>query len=116
MPKRGDAIWIDCDLQVGNEQSGRRPAIVLSPVSYNRRTNLLVCCPVTSRVKGYPFEFELPGGLPVSGVALADQIRSVDWLGRRATFICELPEQVLRDTLDAVASQLYIDPDDPATL
>ena len=70
--------------QAGHEQAGRRPALVLSPSAYNRATGLAVACPVTSRVKGYPFEVELPAGGEVSGVVLADQVRSLDWRTRRA--------------------------------
>ena len=67
VPRRGDAIWLNFDPQSGHEQKGRRPALVLSPESYNRKTGLAILCPITSQIKGYPFEVELPPGLPVKG-------------------------------------------------
>jgi mRNA interferase MazF len=87
-------IWLSLAPQLGREQRGRRPALVLSPKSYNRLTGLCVVCPITSRVKGYPFEVMLPSGLEVEGVVLADQIKSLDWAERRAEFICSVPESV----------------------
>ena len=99
VPERGDAVWIDLNPQAGHEQSGRRPAVVLSPSAYNGLTGLLVLCPVTSRVKGYPFEVAIPPGLAVSGVILADQVRSVDWRARRADFVTKLPASVVEAIL-----------------
>ena len=98
-PGRGDAVWIDLDPQAGREQAGRRPVLVLSPARYNTRVGLIVCCPVTSRVKGYPFEVALPQGLPISGVVLADQVKSLDWRARRADWICQLPAALISDVL-----------------
>src|SRR4051812_48721659 len=80
----GDSIWLDFDPQAGHEKSGRRPAVILSPASYNAKLGLALYCPVTSRAKGYPFEVVLPGGLPISGVVLADQIKCQDWRARNA--------------------------------
>ena len=97
VPERGDAIWLDFDPQAGREQAGRRPAIVLSPAAYNVKSGLAIICPVTSRVKGYPFETPLPDGLPISGVVLADHARSLDWNSRRAELICPLPAEVVQD-------------------
>jgi len=99
-PSRGDVIWLDFDPQAGHEQAGRRPAVVLSPNSYNAKVGLALCCPVTSRIKGYPFEVGLPPGLAVGGVALADQVKSLDWRERAATFSCALPPAVLQMILD----------------
>jgi len=79
VPRRGDSAWLSFDPQAGHEQAGRRPAFVLSPESYNRKTSLLLACPITSKVKGYPFEVVLPPDLPVGGVILADRIESLDW-------------------------------------
>lgn len=98
-PDRGDLAWLDFDLQAGHEQAGRRPAVVLSPLAYNARTGLALCCPVTSRAKGYPFEVALPEDLPVDGVVLADQLRSLDWRARNATVIARLPEAVVSSVL-----------------
>ncbi len=79
IPERGDAVWITLDPQAGHEQAGRRPALVLSPSAYNGRVGLALFCPITSQVKGYPFEVRLPAGSPVSGVVGADQVKSLDW-------------------------------------
>ena len=78
VPRRGDLVWLSFDPQAGHEQAGRRPAFVLSPEAYNRKTGLFLACPVTSKEKGYPFEVSLPSGLQVSGVILADQLKSLD--------------------------------------
>lgn len=85
-PEDGDLIWLDFDPQSGNEQAGRRPAIVLSPRKYNAKARLCVVCPITSRVKGYPFEVPLPEGGPVSGVVLSDQVKCLSWERRAARF------------------------------
>jgi mRNA interferase MazF len=78
VPERGDAVWITLDPQAGHEQAGRRPALVLSPSAYNGRVGLALFCPITSQVKGYPFEVRLPDGLAVTGVVGADQVKSLD--------------------------------------
>src|SRR3954469_18543962 len=83
IPDRGDIIWLDFDPQTGHEQAGRRPAVVLSPAAYNGRIGLVICCPVTTRIKGYPFEVPLSGSPPC--VVLADQVKSLDWRTRGAT-------------------------------
>ena len=80
--KAGDIVGLAFDPQAGHEQAGHRPAVVLSPAAYNGRTGLMLCCPTTTRIKGYPFEVRLAGAPP--SVALADQIKSLDWRARRA--------------------------------
>ena len=97
VPDRGHVVWLTFDPQAGHEQAGRRPAVVLSPVTYNRRIGLVLACPVTKQTKGYPFEVSLPNGLPVAGVALSDQVKSADWRARQAAFICDLPEGVVAE-------------------
>ena len=82
VPDAGEVVWIDFDPQAGHEQAKHRPAVVLSPAAYNRRAGLFVCCPTTTKIKGYPFEVAL-SGQPAS-VALADQVKSLDWRARRA--------------------------------
>src|SRR5882724_4527098 len=99
VPERGDAVWITLDPQVGHEQAGRRPALVLSPATYNGRVGLAVVCPLTNQSKGYPFEVALPDGLPVTGVVLADQVRNVDWRGRRTEHLCTVPEEIVDEIL-----------------
>ena len=95
VPERGDVIWISLDPQAGHEQRGRRPALVLSPGAYNGRVGLALLCPITSQVKGYPFEVALPDGLAVTGVVLADQVKSLDWRARQCARICAIPEQLV---------------------
>ena len=104
VPDRGDAVWIDFDPQTGREQAGRRPAVVLSPAAYNGRVGLALLCPVTSRVKGYPFEVAVPDGLGVAGVILSDQVKSLDWQKRNATVIGTLPG----DTVAAVLRRVGV--------
>ncbi len=77
-PDRGDVVWITLNPQAGHEQAGRRPALVVSPLSYNGKVGLAVLCPITSQVKGYPFEVLIPPGLKVSGAVLADQVKNLD--------------------------------------
>jgi mRNA interferase MazF len=96
-PDRGHVVWLDFDPQAGREQAGRRPAFVLSPAAYNGRVGLALLCPITSRVKGYPFEVALPEGLGVSGVVLADQVKSLDWRRRRADFGAAAPEATVEE-------------------
>ena len=98
-PQRGHVIWLTFDPQAGHEQAGVRPAVVLSPESYNQRSSLIVVVPITNTVKGYPFEVVLPEGLAVSGVVLSDQLKSVDWVARKARFICALPSDVTEQVL-----------------
>lgn len=102
VPDRGDAVWLTFDPQAGHEQAGRRPAVVLSPRTYNVRTGLAIFCPVTNQIKSYPFEVLLPAGLPVAGAVLADQVRSLDWQARRAARICELPDETIDEVLGKI--------------
>ncbi len=83
VPDAGDIVWLQFDPQAGHEQAGHRPAVVLSPASYNRRAGMILCCPTTTRIKGYPFEVALAGNPP--SVVLADQVKSQDWRARNAT-------------------------------
>ncbi len=82
VPDAGDIVWLEFDPQAGREQAGHRPALVLSPAAYNGKTSLMVCCPMTTQIKGYPFEVRIAGARP--SVALADQLKSLDWRARRA--------------------------------
>src|SRR5437588_1289807 len=97
VPERGDAVWITLDPQAGHEQAGRRPALVLSPAAYNGRVGLALLCPITNQAKGYPFEVVLPQGLSVTGVVLADQVKSLDWGARKADRICAVPEETVTE-------------------
>jgi mRNA interferase MazF len=108
VPDRGDVVWLAFTPQAGREQAGRRPAVVLTPRRYNDKVGLAICCPITSQVKGYPFEVALPAGLPASGVILADQVKILDWRSRRATLIARLPDDALSDLLRKLGALLQI--------
>ena len=99
VPERGDLVWLDFHPQAGHEQKGRRPAVVLSPKSYNSKSLLAWVCPVTSKAKGYPFEVPLPEGLVVDGVILVDQLRSLDYRQRRAELIEKIPFDLCQKVL-----------------
>lgn len=104
-PQRGDIVWLSFSPQAGHEQAGRRPGLVLSPAKYNGKVGLMLACPITSRVKGYPFEVEVPAGVGISGVILSDQLRSLDWRERRAEYVGKVDVGTLdnvRAKLDAV--------------
>jgi mRNA interferase MazF len=97
IPDAGDLVWLTFDPQAGHEQRGRRPALILSPRAYNSRARLAIACPITSQVKGYPFEVALPAGSKISGVVLADHVKNLDWHARRATFEAKAPAETLTD-------------------
>ncbi len=99
IPDRGDVVWINFNPQAGHEQAGKRPAFVLSPASYNCKVGLVLLCHITNKIKGYPFEVDLPKGLQVSGTILSDQIKSLDWQARNAEFICRLPDEITQQVL-----------------
>jgi mRNA interferase MazF len=105
-PDQGDVVWINFSPQAGHEQSGRRPALVLSPAAYNGKVGLALLCSITSRIKGFPFEVAIPPGLPVAGVVLADQVRSLDWRARRAERVCTLPTSAVSEVLAKLATLL----------
>lgn len=95
VPDAGDIVWLQFDPQAGHEQAGHRPALVLSPASYNGKRGMMICCPMTSRSKGYVFEVAV--GDTAGSVILADQIKSVDWRARRATRKGKVPTATLLD-------------------
>lgn len=97
VPERGDFVWLQFDPRAGHEQAGRRPALVLSPKAYNRKVGLAIFCPVTSNVKGYPFEVEIPPGSKAAGAVLCDQIKSLDWRVRKARRIASAPDSVVEE-------------------
>jgi mRNA interferase MazF len=90
-------VWLTFDPQAGHEQKGRRPALILSPRAYNSRARLAIACPITSQVKGYPFEVALMEGGEVSGVVLADHVKNLDWHARRVQFAAKAPAEVVID-------------------
>ena len=106
VPSRGDIVWMSFNPQAGHEQAGRRPALIVSPRSYNGITSLALCCPITSQIKGYPFEVSLPADGKVSGVVLADQVRSLDWKARNAQFECTCADSVVQEVIGKVNALL----------
>ena len=106
VPERGDAVWLEFDPQAGHEQAGRRPALVVSPAAYNSKVGLALVCPITSHVIGYPFEVPLPPSSKVTGVVLADQIKSLDWRARKARLILQLPVHVTQQVLQKLQTLL----------
>jgi mRNA interferase MazF len=106
IPARGDAVWITLNPQAGHEQAGRRPAVVLSPSAYNGKVGLAILCPITSHVKGYPFEVTIPSGSKLAGVVLADQVKNLDWRVRKAEFICKLPRKTTDEVLQKLGTLL----------
>jgi mRNA interferase MazF len=99
LPGRGDVVWITLDPQADHEQRRRRPALILSPAAYNGKVGLALLCPITNQAKGYPFEVALPEGLPVTGVVLSDQVKSLDWQARDCTRLCAIPDAVVGQVL-----------------
>lgn len=99
MPERGDIIWINCDPQAGHEQGGGRRALVLSPATYNDLTSLAVLLPITTQVKKYPFELDLPSGMTSKGVILCDHVKNFDWRARKASFKEKVPDEIIEQAI-----------------
>ena len=106
VPESGDLIWLTFDPQAGREQAGRRPALVLSPKTYNSRSGLALVCPITSQVKGYPFEVAISTGAGATGVILSDHVKSVDWKVRRAEKVSRVSAEILGDVRARLAPLL----------
>ncbi len=102
VPDRGDLVWVDLKPTRGHEQSEVRPALVLSPKAYNKKTNLIIACPITSQAKGYPFEV-LVDEKKVKGVVLADQIKTLDWQQRNVRFIQKSPSSTLASVIEKIS-------------
>jgi mRNA interferase MazF len=96
VPEAGDIVWLHFSPQAGHEQAGHRPALVISPAVYNGRTSLLLCCPMTTQIKGYPFEVVVAGKRP--GAVLADQVKSLDWVARKAKYKGKVTQAELAET------------------
>jgi len=107
IPDRGDIVWITFNPKAGHEQTGRRPALVLSPAVYNGKVGLAVLCPITSQIKGYPFEVLIPDGLQIGGAILSDQVKSLDWQARQVEWIGKLPEAVLEEVQQKLATLIF---------
>lgn len=106
VPEVGDIIWLEFDPQAGHEQAGHRPAVVLTPKSYNQVTGLLICCPLTTKVKGYPFEVEVTG--TPKNVALSDQVKSLDWRARNAKFKGKVSDEELVEIKEKISLLLSL--------
>jgi mRNA interferase MazF len=106
VPDRGDIVWLQFNPQAGHEQAGHRPALVLSPASYNRRSGLMLCCPMTSQRKGYPFEVVSAVDTDRESVVLADQVKSLDWKVRKAVKKGTASIDVIAETLSKLQTLL----------
>ncbi|WP_150468538.1 endoribonuclease MazF [Francisella sp. SYW-9] len=104
IPDIGDIVWISCDPSAGNEHRGHRPAVIISPKEYNKLTNLCVCCPMTTKIKGYPFEVIIDD----KSAVLTDQIKSLDWVVRKAKFKDKISSQLLQDIKNKIHLLLQI--------
>jgi mRNA interferase MazF len=96
VPEAGDVVWLEFSPQAGHEQAGHRPALVLSPASYNGKTGMMVCCPMTTQIKGYPFEVVISTSPP--SAILSDQVKSLDWRARRAKRKAFVGAKILHET------------------
>ncbi len=103
VPDIGDIVWLDFDPQAGREQAGRRSALVVSPILYNEKSGLGIFCPITSKVKGYPFEVLIPSGVKVAGAILCDHVKNLDWGARHAEYVATLPSITLEAVQDRLA-------------
>ncbi len=103
VPDRGDIVWLNFNPQAGHEEAGKRPAVVISPKSYNAKVGLALFQPITTIKKGYPFEVTLPSGLPISGVILSDQVKTLDWRTRQVTYIHHLPLSYIKESIDRLS-------------
>ena len=107
VPEAGDIVWLEFDPQAGREQAGRRPAVVLTPEVYNKKTNLMICCPLTTQIKGYPFEvLVLVDG--VQSAILSDQVKSLDWKIRKAKYKNKVSSVILGEVKAKAKSLLSI--------
>ena len=106
VPDAGDLVWLSFDPHAGHEQRGRRPALILSPRIYNAKTLLAIACPITSQIKGYPFEVVLPGGGAIVGAVLADHVKNLDWQARGIVFEAKAPETVVTEVRERLRALL----------
>jgi mRNA interferase MazF len=102
-PDRGDVVWFNFSPHVGHEQAGVRPALVVSPISYNQRSGMMLACPITSKVKGYPFEVRIKTQ-KIDGVILADQVKNIDWHERKPEFGFKANVAVVSETQALIES------------
>ena len=103
IPNRGDIVWLNFTPQAGHEQLGTRLALILSPEKYNKKTGLAVCCPITSNVKGYPFEVAI-SGKKINGAVLSDHLKNLDWKVRKARFIEKASKEALEQCVMKISA------------
>jgi len=106
IPERGDMVWLNFDPQSGHGQKGKRPAIVISPKEYNEKTGLGLFCPITSKIKNYPFEVEITKG-KIKGVVLSDQIKSFDWAARNIVFIEKAAPTFMNEIISKISVLIF---------
>ncbi len=106
IPDTGDIVWLNFNPVFGHKQSGRRPALTLSPKLYNEKTGLALFCPITSKIKGYSFEVNIPDNKFVNGVILSDQIKSFDWTSRNAEYIFKVLDSTIKETMGKIRALL----------
>lgn len=110
VPERGDLVKLDFNPQAGHEQAGWRPAVVISPKTYNETLGLMLACPITNQDKGFPFEVPLPHSVPITGVVLADHLKSVDWGARNVQFVCSTTEshdEFFREVIERIKPLIF---------
>ncbi|PKN68583.1 MAG: mRNA-degrading endonuclease [Chloroflexi bacterium HGW-Chloroflexi-5] len=112
VPSRGDIVWLSFNPQSGHEQSGRRPGIVVSPKEYNETVGLALCCPITSRIKDYPFEVRIVIKNKIDGVILSDQLKSLDWRERQVKYIASAPKEIMQETIEKLTLLINSDNDE----
>ena len=106
IPDRGHVVWLDFSPQAGHEQAGKRPAIVVSPVKYNKTLGLALFCPITSQIKGFPFEVLIPEGQSIRGAVLSDQVKNFDWKAREVKFVEKMPAQITEEVIGKILTLL----------
>ena len=107
IPEKGDIVLLDFNPQSGKEQAGKRPAVVISPKAYNAKVGLAIFCPITSKIKDYPFEVVLPKNLKTKGVILADHLKNLDWQARNSVFLEKLPIDCLQEILNKLVVLIF---------
>lgn len=106
VPDRGHVVWLDFSPQAGHEQAGKRPAIVVSPLKYNKILGLALFCPITNQIKGFPFEVIIPEGQDIRGAVLSDQVKNFDWKARKAKFVEKMPAQITEEVIGKILTLL----------
>ena len=107
IPNKGDFVWLNFDPQSGHEQKGRRTAIIVSKPLFNEKTGLAFACPITTKDRSFPFHLRIPEGLPVHGVVMIDQVKSIDYASRKVSFIAQAPKNLMDEILAILYAIIY---------